>query len=204
MGCEGNYNNKMKNFLFLVLGLLLFVSTPATASTTTTEVTYNTTEVSYLTSMQNYNYAASQIYPGMKYREYKKIYHVRDYESALHTRYSPFWSGAASFLITGLGQTCCGQFWRGVAFWCGKWALTGLCNATLGSDAALLAFYGVGIWSIADASRVAKIKSMYSYDIRRIHYRSELSVDVYPSLNCTPSSVYGRKTTPGMTLSVTF
>ena len=193
----------MKKLLF-VFCLVLMFNLPTYASTTTNEKENNLLEAEFSPSVQKYNYAASQIYPGMKYREYKKIYSVRDYESAIHTRYSPFWSGTASFFITGLGQTCCGQFWRGLAFWSGKWFALGVGDALFGEGGGTLAYFGVCLWSIIDASRVAKIKSMYTYDIRRISYHSNLSIDVYPSLNCTPSTVYGLKTTPGMTLSVTF
>ncbi len=193
----------MKKLLF-VLGLVLIFNLPTFASATTNEKENYVLEVDSYPLVQNYKYSAPQIYPGMKYREYKKLYSVRDYESAIHTRYSPFWSGAASFLITGLGQTCCGQFWRGLAFWSGKWFAVGVGEALLGEGGGAIAYLGVCLWSIIDASRVAKIKSMYTYDIRRITYRSDISIDVYPSLNCTPSTVYGLKTTPGMTLSFTF
>ena len=146
----------------------------------------------------------AHVYPGMSYREIKKYYDRSEYNSYFDTKYSPFWSGFASYCITGLGQACCGEFWRGLAFWAGKWALTAAfvdANGKL-TGASVIAYYGVSIWSIIDASRVAKIKSMYHTDMRR-SYRSDVSIGMYPSLNCTPL-VGGIKATPCMTLSVAF
>ena len=151
-----------------------------------------------------YSYRQTQgmVYPGMSYREYKNLYNTGDYNRYTDTKYSPFWSGFASFCITGLGQACCGQVWRGLGFWAGKWALTGF-FADNGSDfLSLVAYCGISVWSIIDAAKVAKIKSMYYSDIRR-GYRSDISVEMYPTLNCAPT-FNGLQASPAMTLAITF
>lgn len=195
----------MKKLFYLIITLFCVCNIYANNTNTSESTSISSSE---LDQRQEYQYPLrpipNMIFPGMSYREYKNIYDIADYNRYYDTRYSPFWSGFASFCITGLGQTCCGQFWRGFAFWAGKWALTAAFTDSDGNitAASLIAYYGISLWSIIDASRVAKIKSMYYSDIRR-GYRSDVAVDVYPSLNCTPS-ISGLKATPCMTLSVSF
>jgi hypothetical protein len=64
----------------------------------------------------NPRYSDTPIVPGMSYAELKHIYNPRDYFKDYGSRYSPGWNGFGSFLIPGLGQLCCGETGRGLAF----------------------------------------------------------------------------------------
>ncbi|MBO7300179.1 MAG: hypothetical protein J6U53_02075 [Tidjanibacter sp.] len=131
---------------------------------------------------------ASQIEYGMKYKDLKNIYDYRDYDSRGFTRYSPTWSGIGSFVIPGLGQICCGEVWHGLGHVAlnvgiGMWANASATNGDM-DNYYLLSLVKVcfNIWSIVDAVRVAKVKNMYENDLR-VSRRSDISFDVYPSLN---------------------
>ena len=56
-----------------------------------------------------------EIVPGMKYRQLKHIYNYREYVPSLTDRYSPGWSGVASFFVPGLGECINGEWGRGLA-----------------------------------------------------------------------------------------
>lgn len=143
---------------------------------------------------------------GMKYKELKHIYNFREWHGG-YEKYSPFWCGFASFCIPGLGQMCAGEGLRGLGQVCVNVGLgvlaTGYANNG-NAEAYLiltLARLGYGIWSIIDASRVAKVKNMYETDLHSQY--SEISVDMYPSLNPMVSQS-GLSVAPGMTLSISF
>ena len=80
----------------------------------------------------NPRYSDTPIVPGMSYAELKQIYNPRDYLKAYGTRYSPGWAGFGSFLIPGLGELCCGETGRGLAFLLPNLALVGT-NLALGT-----------------------------------------------------------------------
>lgn len=80
----------------------------------------------------NPRYSDTPIVPGMSYAELKQIYNPRDYLKAYGTRYSPGWAGFGSFLIPGLGELCCGETGRGLAFLLPNLALAGT-NLALGT-----------------------------------------------------------------------
>ena len=80
----------------------------------------------------NPRYSDTPIVPGMSYAELKQIYNPRDYLKAYGTRYSPGWAGFGSFLIPGLGELCCGEPGRGLAFLLPNLALVGT-NLALGT-----------------------------------------------------------------------
>ena len=167
------------------------------------EVFSNTTAK---TAKNAYMYAApsSNIYYGMKYKELKNIYSPRDYDNRSIARYSPAWAGVGSFFIPGLGQMCCGEFWRGLGQFGVNFGL-GLVSLTTSDEGVYTTFalakLAYGIWSIVDAVRVAKVKNMYETDLRSL--RSSVSIDMYPSLNTIPTNS-GFGVAPGMTLSLTF
>lgn len=165
--------------------------------------------------------AVENITVGMKYKELKHLYNFREYTPALADRYSPAWSGVASFFIPGLGQMICNEVGRGFAFLGG--AIGGsilapvvmLSGATVNSYgevvdvnpgaaiAGLAISAGVAaldIIAIIDGIRVAKVKNMYEQDLRKAY---SLEMNVYPSVNyakigntCQP--------TAGITLAVRF
>jgi hypothetical protein len=166
----------------------------------------------FLTSPQRGNFyypdygGTNLIYYGMKYNELKQIYNFREWHGG-YERYSPFWCGVASFFIPGLGQMCAGEGLRGlgqVGINIGLGVLATGCGNNGYAEAYLLLTLtkvGYGIWSIIDATRVAKVKNMYETDLRS--QRSDISVDMYPSLNPIFSQS-GLGVAPGMTLSVAF
>lgn len=120
----------------------------------------------------------------------------------------------ASFVIPGLGQMICGEVGRGFAYLGGQLALS---VATYLSTSACYCYgyYGIGtivglvgisgviaidICSIVDAVRVAKVKNMYTQDLRN-NYSFDLklhpSVDVMQVGNTLQPTV-------GMTLALNF
>ena len=148
------------------------------------------------------------IQAGMKYNELKNIYDYHDWRGG-YERYSPFWCGFASFFIPGLGQICAGETSRGLGIWGTNILISTVGLASLYTDETGLVYLlcscanlGLGIWSIVDASQVAKVKNMYETDLRSSYY-SGVSVDLYPSLS--PMQYGGNlKVAPGMTLAITF
>jgi len=132
--------------------------------------------------------------PGMKYKELKKLYNHKNYISTPYDRYSPVWTGVASAVIPGLGETINGEFRRGLGKFIGSVAL--MTTATIfervghsedseGGHLAIAAVgyaaaVGINIWSIIDAVRIAKVKNMYDQDLRHSY---SFKLDLYPSLN---------------------
>lgn len=154
------------------------------------------------------------IRPGMKYNELKHLYNRSAYVSLPGDPYSPAWSGVASFVIPGLGQMICGEVGRGFAFLGGQAALclvTGVSTSVLmaydywalSSVVAIVGSLGIvaiDVCSIVDAVRVAKVKNMYTQDLRS-NYSFDLklhpSVDVMQVGNTLQPTV-------GMTLALNF
>ena len=52
------------------------------------------------------------VVPGMRYKDYAKLYDPKDYVKRVDDRYSPVWGGVASAIIPGLGQMINGQVGR--------------------------------------------------------------------------------------------
>ena len=74
---------------------------------------------SYIMSIEESREVPEGIRPGMKYRQYRKLYKASDYVRMPGDRYSPVVGGLCSFLIPGLGQAVNGDFGRGLAFFGG-------------------------------------------------------------------------------------
>ena len=66
---------------------------------------------------------SAQVVPGMKYKELKHMYNPKEYVKSAGDPYSPFWVGAGSFFVPGLGQVFCGETGRGIAIFAGDVAL---------------------------------------------------------------------------------
>ena len=66
---------------------------------------------------------SAQIVPGMKYKELKNMYNPKEYVKSAGDPYSPFWMGAGSFIVPGLGQILSGETGRGIAIFAGDVAL---------------------------------------------------------------------------------
>ena len=161
--------------------------------------------------------AMGEVRPGMRYREYKKLYSPQLYVHDANDAYSPFWSGLASFFIPGLGQGVCGEWGRGLCFLAGDIGLLTLMETgvivgaqvddpsvpygiTLGAMAGILA---LDIWSICDATKVAKIKNMYYQDIRS--QRALFDIKLTPFLASSQTTINGGyHTAAGVSLKVVF
>lgn len=161
-----------------------------------------------------------EIVPGMKYRQLKHIYNYREYVPSLTDRYSPGWSGVASFFVPGLGECINGEWGRGLAVVGGNFLLhlimfnaaeyggSGAYYGQYDNDSAIiLAWAGLAgivtldIWSTVDAVRIAKVKNMYEQDLRRSYY--SLDMKVYPSVNQTFNGT-ALQPAPGLTLALRF
>lgn len=142
---------------------------------------------------------AEGIVPNMKYKQLKHLYNHKEYTKTIGDRYSPAWSGVASFFIPGLGQMVSGEIGRGFAFLgghVGGIVLGSVIYASgynpsgvyISSGAALVAaavFAGVlalDIVAIVDGVKVARVKNMYEQDMRKLY---SVNVKLYPSVNYT-------------------
>lgn len=157
------------------------------------------------------------ISPNMKYGQLKKLYNFRDYVPTYGDRYSPAWTGVASFFIPGLGQCINNEWGRGLGEFFGSAALM-----TVGSVCSQLSYYedaspyyqmeiaaavvcyaaalSLDIWSIIETIRIAKVKNMYERDLKKLY---AVDVKLYPSVNCAVSAK-GVKPTVGLTLAMKF
>ena len=137
----------------------------------------------------------------MKYKQLKLIYNYEEYSPDITDRYSPTWSGVASFLLPGLGQMICGEFGRGFAFlggYLGCYSIGGISIvAGIGLDddgntvnhspgsvivgtTFLTGALAIYIRSIIDAKRVAIVKNMYEQDLNKTY---PLEMKLYPSID---------------------
>lgn len=179
--------------------------------------------------------AQAQIAPGMKYKDLKGLYNPKEYIPESTDPYSRGWAGVASFVIPGLGQVIDGEVGRGLLFFGGNVALNIVARGQLQrfSDSVVTDSSGqvtgykdeaaarssarnviligasalaLNIWSIVDAVRVAKVKNMYTQDLRR--QRSSVDFDFAPFFTYAPSELTasGSSLTPtaGMSLRVSF
>lgn len=156
------------------------------------------------------------ITPNMKYKQLKRIYNHKEYEKTFADRYSPVWSGVASFFIPGLGQMISGEVGRGFAYLGGHvggmilapiiivagtdvygYASTGAALAALAIYAGVIA---IDICAIVDGVRVAKVKNMYEQDLKKLY---TIDVDLYPSVNFVQLG-NNIQPTAGLTLAMKF
>lgn len=145
-----------------------------------------------------------------QYRTYKNQYDVKEYTHQNTDRYSPTAAGILS-IIPGLGHCSVGEPLRGFGFFgltYGSLVLTvyGVSQAYQSSDkeevgwlvgSGAIMFVGSYIWSIADVTRVAKIKNMHLRD-------QKLSLHVYPSIQLMSVQPTRKGNIPGITLHVNF
>ena len=171
------------------------------------------------------------IVPGMKYKELKPLYNHRAYEPTPYDRFSPAWSGVASFFIPGLGQMISNEVGRGFAFLgatFGCYLVTGLGRSiaagTLSSQhdhygdpvieentggvviGLLMAYAGaIGATAINIASIVDAVHVAKVKNMYEQDLKKTYSFDMnlYPSINYvrTPS---GCQPTAGITLAMRF
>lgn len=149
--------------------------------------------------------------PGMKYKELKRLYNYKEYVPGLADRYSPGWTGVASFFIPGLGECINGEWGRGLGKLGGNLFLQILAIAAISefsyngtAEYIVLPCYAgmlaIDICSIVDAVHIAKVKNMYEQDLRR-QYSFDMKLS--PSVNYVPN---GNTLQPvvGMTLALRF
>lgn len=173
----------------------------------------NEASESYMMSLDGQRAVPEGIYPGMKYRQYRKLYRAADYVRMPGDRYSPLVGGLCSFLVPGLGQAINGDFGRGLAFFGGTVAgyaaigagvvlmdnedwETGSAISTVGSAIIL----GTAIWAIIDGVQHAKIKNMYLRDVAGL---SSVEVDINPYIAST-ATPFAPGACPAFGLSLNF
>lgn len=180
------------------------------------------------TALLAITYMDAQVVPGMKYRDIKDLYDPKDYVRSYTDAYSPGWCAVGSLVIPGLGQVCCGESGRGIAFFLTSSLFSSISfvygaslkdlaiiedgKVTGFSDterAKKLTWYLLGsgamalavdIWSIVDAVKVAKVKNMYSQDLFN---RRTNEFKMYPSVGFIPSAG-GMQPTTGVTVAMSF
>lgn len=173
---------------------------------------------------------AQGVQPGMRYKDYHKLYRASDYVYQPGDQYSPVVGGVCSWLIPGLGQMICGELgrgfgWFGGAVGCG--VVTGVGAGLIASSysydyytgelyyntgmaaagsilviAGCIALIGVDIAAIVDGVKVAKIKNMYNQDMRKL---SSVSVELQPYFATTSSTpMTGTHPVAGASLRIRF
>ncbi len=148
----------------------------------------------------------------------KLNYDYRAYSPQMGDMYNPGLCGVASFLIPGLGQIVAGETGRGLAFlggYLGSYVLLGVGYGTMLNDVMLYngqtqgfgmmllgagAMAGIGIWSIVDAVKVAKVNNLY---IRDQHRTSMFNLQMAPYISPV-SSISPAHSSAGMSLRLSF
>ncbi|HLN74433.1 MAG: hypothetical protein ACM3O8_07840 [Methylococcaceae bacterium] len=145
-----------------------------------------------------------------QYRTYKSQYDVKNYKYQKTDRYNPTIAGFMS-IVPGLGHCYVGEPLRGFGFFgltYGSLVLTvyGISQAYTPKDkekvgwlvgGGTVMFIGSYIWSIADVTRLAKIKNMRIRD-------QKLALHLYPSFQSTPDENFSSANAPGLTMTVNF
>ena len=155
------------------------------------------------------------------YKQNKQVYNPREYIKQPTDPNNPAVAGLVSFFIPGLGQMISGETGRGLGFLGGSVGcaiLTGvgygtfvsnnLNNSGTVSTAGLplmmvgaLGGAAVGIWSIVDAVKVAKVNNMYFQD----KHGSAIKLELSPYVDYANYGVAGQsRPVGGLSLSVKF
>lgn len=155
------------------------------------------------------------------YKNIRQFYNYRDYKPGFNDRYDALGATIASALVPGLGQTLCGEPYRGIYFIAGTGLLWGASAACITAaeeysyyddqgryrndsgylPAAAVTFLGglaVWVWNVIDANHVAKTKNLYLRDIMDKTGVGELRLS--PSFGYIPST----GPSAGLTLAVSF
>ena len=172
----------------------------------------------------------TKTYTKMKYRQLKGLYKTRDYRKVAGQPYSPFWSGFASFVIPGLGEIFDGEWVRGLCIaganiamgsyvrrkgneWVTKYNAWADVQDPDNPDIDTMPWpsgsiflvggirLGLGIWSIIDANKIAKIKDAYWQDCMGY---SAVTVSLDPYFAYTPVPGSGPQPVTGLSLKLTF
>lgn len=162
---------------------------------------------------------SQEVFPGMRFRDYKDYYNTNEYVKLPGDPYSPFWIGFADFVIPGLGNAITGEWGRAAGFFFSNLGLglLGLnqVNVVTTSDGSyieynrlywpiMIARIGLNVWGICDAVHVAKAKNMYNQDLRA--QRSALDFKAEPFFTYTTTGFSANSITPaaGLTMKLSF
>ncbi|MBR5735990.1 MAG: hypothetical protein IKX60_04260 [Bacteroidales bacterium] len=164
-----------------------------------------------------------EVYPGMRYRDYKDLYDTRYYVRDVFNDINPVWTGIASFFIPGLGQCISGEWGRGIGIFAANVALDALLADAVDvfslkdwemgygdyyelSPGTLVLAVGASVlyvWNIVDAVRVTKIKNMYYQDLRGLNASIDFRLE--PFFSFTPVVAFGGyHQAAGLSLKVNF
>lgn len=158
-----------------------------------------------------------EVYPGMKYKEYKDFYNTREYIRMPGDPYTPFWIGFGEFFIPGLGNAITGEWGRAAGFFAANVGLGLLGRTQRSVEKNGNTYYytyngmywviaavrlGINIWSICDAVHVAKVKDMYNQDLRA--QRASIDYRLEPYFAYTPNSANGLQPVAGLSLKLNF
>ena len=160
-----------------------------------------------------------EVFPGMRYRDYKDFYDTHYYVKQAGDPYTPFWIGFGDFFIPGLGNAITGEWGRAAGFFFSNLGLGILASTQVrvvtSSNrtryevngwywAIMAARLGLNIWSICDAVHVAKAKNMYNQDLNA--RRAALDFKIEPFFAYTPTGFSTNSYTPatGLTLKLSF
>lgn len=162
-------------------------------------------------------YTDAEIFPGMKYNDYKHLYNTRDYVSQPGDPYAPFWIGFGEFFIPGLGNAIMGEWARAACFFLPNVALgiVGLTQAGVATNGQGSRIYytdwywviqglrvALNVWSICDAVHVSKVKNMYNQDLRAL--RAGLDIKFEPYFAYAPNIANSLQPVAGLSLRVSF
>ena len=162
---------------------------------------------------------SNDVFPGMRYRDYKDFYNTRNYVKQPGDPYTPFWIGFGDFFIPGLGNAITGEWGRAAGFFFSNLGLgilgltqVNVVTTSYGSYyeytglywAIMAARIGLNVWSICDAVHVAKAKNMYNQDLRA--QRASLDFKIEPFFAYTPTGITTNNFTPtaGLTMKLSF
>ena len=144
------------------------------------------------------------------YKDIEGRYDTRLYQPRSNDPYLPGWSGFASFILPGLGQSMNGEWGRGLGIFAANLGFDVLeCWELYHLDSHYPEFYGgallatiiaqtaFNIWGICDAVNIAKAKNMY-YQENGL-FASGLDMKIQPSFGLAVDGIG-----PGIALSFSF
>jgi len=162
---------------------------------------------------------SNDVFPGMRYRDYKDFYNTRNYVKQPGDPYTPFWIGFGDFLIPGLGNAITGEWGRAAGFFfsnlgLGVLGLTQINIVTTSYESyyeytelywvIMAARIGLHVWSICDAVHVAKAKNMYNQDLRAKRAALDFKIEPYFAYAPTGISTNNFAPTAGLTMKLSF
>ena len=186
------------------------------------------------TANSTFEQPSRQIYQGMHYPQYAKLYDSKMYVPQFGDPYNSGTCGVLSALIPGLGQGLAGEWGRGGLIFAGNLLLGLACmqmidvryangavpvgiSGSAGTRTTIAtiqisplvwllsaARLGLQIYSIWDAVHIAKIKNMYYQDLRNSFSGVNLSLEPFLSYTPTQTSGYDIQPAAGFSFKLNF